>query len=72
MVSLVIGKDTGIITEDEHRVLQLASYICVNKYIILTPIKGAMGRGRAGLETGTSSVQGVTIAIITCLATGGG
>jgi hypothetical protein len=33
----------GIITEDEHRVLQLGIYITFNKYVLLPPIKGAMG-----------------------------
>ena len=56
----------GIITEDEHQILQLGIYISLKKYVILPPIKGAMGRGRAGLETGTSTVQGVTTAVTTC------
>jgi hypothetical protein len=35
----------GIITEDEHQVLQLGIYISLKKYAILSPIKGAMWRG---------------------------
>jgi hypothetical protein len=34
----------GIITEDEHRVLQLGIYISLKKHLLLQATKGVMGR----------------------------
>jgi hypothetical protein len=48
MVSLVIGKDTGIITEDEHQVLQLGIFFSLKKYVLLSPTKGGIVAGKSG------------------------
>ncbi|MBD3400509.1 MAG: hypothetical protein GF399_09275 [Candidatus Coatesbacteria bacterium] len=51
-----VENNDRIITEDEHQLLQLGTYICVNEFIIPPPKGGAMWRGRAGRGSGTSNV----------------
>jgi hypothetical protein len=60
----------GIITADEHQLLQLVTYRNVNKNLLLPPTGGTIRRGRAGRGTGTSGVQGVTTAVATDAPTG--